>query len=144
MAAAMVLGAQGVWTGSVWLTSAESELDPVVRDKLVAASSEQTARTRCITGKPARHLVTPYTEAWDAPDTPDPLPMPLQTMATTAALTRISRALQAGSDGARELVTSPAGQAIGLITQVRGCRQIVQEFRESFADALVQIADGGI
>ena len=144
MAAAMVLGAQGVWTGSVWLTSAESELDPVVRDKLVAASSEQTARTRCITGKPARHLVTPYTEAWDAPDTPDPLPMPLQTMATTAALTRISRALQAGSEGARELVTSPAGQAIGLITQVRGCRQIVQEFRESFADALVQIADGGI
>ncbi len=144
MAAAMVLGAQGVWTGSVWLTSAESELDPVVRDKLVAASSEQTARTRCITGKPARHLITPYTEAWDAPDTPDPLPMPLQTMATTAALTRISRALQAGSDGARELVTSPAGQAIGLITQVRGCRQIVQEFRESFADALVQIADGGI
>ena len=53
MAAAMVLGAQGVWTGSVWLTSAESELDPVVRDKLVAASSDQTARPRCITPFPA-------------------------------------------------------------------------------------------
>lgn len=144
MAAAMVLGAQGAWTGSVWLTSAESELDPVVRDKLIAASSEQTARTRCITGKPARHLVTPYTQAWDAADTPDPLPMPLQTMATTAALTRISRALHAEGDGARQLVTSPAGQAIGLIHQVRPCRHIVQEFRESFADAVAQIADGGI
>ena len=142
MAAAMVLGAQGVWTGSVWLTSAESELDPVVREKLIRATSEQTARTRCVTGKPARHLVTPYTEAWDAADTPDPLPMPLQTMATTAALTRISRALHAEGDGARQLVTSPAGQAIGLISQVRSCRHIVQEFRESFAEAVAAIADG--
>jgi NAD(P)H-dependent flavin oxidoreductase YrpB (nitropropane dioxygenase family) len=142
MAAAMVLGAQGVWTGSVWLTSAESELDPVVREKLISATSEQTARTRCVTGKPARHLVTPYTQAWDAPDTPDPLPMPLQTMATTAALTRISRALHAEGDGARQLVTSPAGQAIGLISQVRSCRHIVQEFRESFAEAVAGIGDG--
>lgn len=141
MAAAMVLGAQGVWTGSVWLTSAESELDPVVREKLIAASSEQTSRTRCITGKPARHLVTPYTEAWDDPATPDPLPMPLQTMATTRALTRISRSLHHPEGaGARELVTTPAGQVIGLIDQVRSCRQIVQEFREGFAEALEDIA----
>jgi hypothetical protein len=68
--------------------------------------------------------------------------MPLQTMATTAALTRISRALHGEGDGARQLVTSPAGQAIGLITQVRSCRHIVQEFRESFADALARTADG--
>lgn len=139
MAAAMVLGAQGVWTGSVWLTSAESELDPVVREKLIAASSEQTARTRCITGKPARHLVTPYTEAWDAADTPDPLPMPLQTMATTTALTRISRGVQQDHAGARELVTTPAGQIIGAINQVRSCRQIVQDFREQFVEALERI-----
>jgi len=142
MAAAMVLGAQGVWTGSVWLTSAESELPPVVRDKLIRASSEQTTRTRCVTGKPARHLVTPYTQAWDSPETPDPLPMPLQTMATTEALTRITRGLHADNEGARTLVTTPAGQAIGLISQVRSCRNIVQEFRESYAEALAGIGDG--
>lgn len=141
MAAAMVLGAQGVWTGSVWLTSAESELHPAVREKLIQAGSEQTARTRCITGKPARHLVTPYTHAWDAPDTPDPLPMPLQTMATTHALTRISRGVANSDKGAIELVTTPAGQVIGLIDSVRSCRQIVQEFREGYGAALERVGE---
>lgn len=138
MAAAMVLGAQGAWCGSLWLTSAESELDPLVRDKLIEASSEQTARTRCVTGKPARHLVTPYTQAWDDPATPDPLPMPLQTMATTSALSRISRNLHKDK-GARELATTPAGQVIGLIHQVRGCKQIVQDMKEDYVEALGRI-----
>lgn len=141
MAAAMVLGAQGVWTGSVWLTSAESELHPTVRAKLIEAGSEQFARTRCITGKPARHLITPYTAAWDAADTPDPLPMPLQTMATTHALTRISRGVANNDHGACELVTTPAGQVIGLIDSVRSCRQIVQDFREGYVAALERIGE---
>ncbi len=141
MAAAMVLGAQGVWTGTVWLSSPESELIPVLREKLIAATSEQTSRTRCITGKPARHLVTPYTAAWDADDSPDSLPMPLQTMATAHALTRISRGAANGDKGSIELVTTPAGQVVGLIDQVRRCRQIVQDFREDFVDALERMEE---
>lgn len=140
MAAAMVLGAQGAWCGSLWLTSAESELDPIVRQKLIDAPSEQTARTRCVTGKPARHLVTPYTEAWDNPETPDPLPMPLQTMASAPALSRISRSLHK-NEGAQALATTPAGQVIGLIEQVRSCRQIVQEMKEDYVSALERIED---
>ena len=112
-----------------------------MREKLIQAGSEQTARTRCITGKPARHLVSPYTKAWDAPDTPDPLPMPLQTMATTHALTRISRGVANNDKGACELVTTPAGQVIGLIDSVRSCRQIVQEFREGYVAALERIGE---
>lgn len=138
MAASMVMGAQGAWCGSLWLTSAESELDPVVRDKLIAASSENTIRTRCVTGKPARHVVTAYTEAWEAAEAPDPLPMPLQTMATTSALARISRN-QHKNDGARELATTPAGQVIGMIKQVRSCKNIVQEMKEDYVEALGRI-----
>lgn len=138
MAAAMVLGAQGAWCGSLWLTSAESELHPIVRDKLIEASSEQTSRTRCVTGKPARHLITPYTEAWDDPNTLDPLPMPLQTIATTSALSRISRGLHKEA-GAQQLATTPAGQVIGMIKQVRGCKQIVQEMKEDYVEALGRI-----
>ena len=140
MAAAMVLGAQGAWCGSLWLTSAESELPPVVREKLIEAGSEETARTRCVTGKPARHLITPYTEAWDDPETPDPLPMPLQTMATTTALTRISRTVHKNA-GAQQLATTPAGQVIGLIEQVSSCKQIVQEMKEDYVDSLERIGD---
>lgn len=138
MAAAMVLGAQGAWCGSLWLTSAESELPEEVREKLIGAGSEQTVRTRCVTGKPARHLITPYTEAWDDPDTLDPLPMPLQTMATTTALTRISRVVHKEA-GAQELVTTPAGQVIGLIKQVSSCRQIVQEMKEDYVESLGRV-----
>ena len=76
----------------------------------------------------------------DAADTPDPLPMPLQTMATTRALTRISRGVAAGHAGAQELATTPAGQGIGLIHEVLGCRQIVQAYRESFAAAMDDFA----
>jgi len=144
MAAAMMLGAAGAWCGSLWLTSAESELDPVVREKLIDAGSEDTARTRCVTGKPARHLVTPYTEAWDSVDTPDPLPMPLQTMATTEALSRIQRGLRtegAQGDAARDLATTPAGQIIGAIGQVRSCKQIVSEMIDGYVAALDRAGD---
>jgi len=142
MAAAVVLGAEGAWCGSVWLTSTESELDSAVREKLIEASSEQTARTRCVTGKPARHLVTPYTETWDSPDTLDPLPMPLQTMATTEALSRIGANLHNKGDAgaaARELATTPVGQVVGAIGQIRSCRKIVQDFIDEYAEALGRI-----
>ncbi|MGH8972293.1 MAG: nitronate monooxygenase, partial [Acidimicrobiia bacterium] len=78
MAAAMALGAQGVWTGSVWLTTREAETHPVVMEKFLAAGSSDTVRSRSLTGKPARQLRSAWTEAWERPDSPGPLPMPLQ------------------------------------------------------------------
>jgi NAD(P)H-dependent flavin oxidoreductase YrpB (nitropropane dioxygenase family) len=78
VAAALALGAQGVWCGSVWLTTEEAETHPVVKDKFLQASSTDTIRSRAKTGKPARQLRSAWTEEWDRPDTPDPLPMPLQ------------------------------------------------------------------
>src|SRR5207302_3816888 len=59
LAAAMALGADGGWTGSIWLTAAENQMCPaVVKDKLVAATSRDTVRSRAMTGKPARQLKT--------------------------------------------------------------------------------------
>ena len=56
MAAAMALGAQGVWCGSVWLTTEEAETHPAVKEKFLAATSADTVRSRSLTGKPARML----------------------------------------------------------------------------------------
>ena len=78
MAAALALGAQGVWTGSIWLTVAESSTGGAALDNLLAATSRDTVRSRAMTGKPARQLRTGWTDAWERSDTPDPLPMPLQ------------------------------------------------------------------
>ena len=84
MAATMAMGAMGVWAGSVWLTTVEAETSQVVKEKMLAASSRQTIRTRCRTGKPARQIQSPWTEAWEQPTAPDPLPMPLQTLVSAA------------------------------------------------------------
>ena len=86
VAAAMALGAQGVWCGSVWLTTAEAETDPVVKQKMLLASASDTVRSRSLTGKPARMLRSAWTEEWEeASQAPAALPMPLQTMLTAPA-----------------------------------------------------------
>jgi len=66
MAAAFALGAQGVWTGSVWLTTEEAETHPTVKQKFLAAGAGDTVRSRSLTGKPARQLRSDWTDAWDA------------------------------------------------------------------------------
>src|SRR5919106_5606439 len=70
MAAAMALGAEGVWCGSVWLTTEEAETSPVVKEKFLAAASSDTVRSRGRTGKPARQLKSAWKEAWERPDSP--------------------------------------------------------------------------
>jgi NAD(P)H-dependent flavin oxidoreductase YrpB (nitropropane dioxygenase family) len=107
MAAGMALGAQGVWTGSIWLTVAEADTPPVVVQKLLDASSRDTVRSRVMSGKPARMLRTKWTEEWEDPANPDPLPMPLQWMLTSEAYHRIYRYQPP------ELIGMPVGQIVG-------------------------------
>src|SRR5688572_21996495 len=61
LAAGMALGADGVWCGSVWLTTEEAETPPSVKSKFLAAGSADTVRSRSMTGKPARMLRTAWT-----------------------------------------------------------------------------------
>src|SRR5262249_60090846 len=78
MAACMILGAAGVWTGSVWLATTESETSEIFRQKMIEARSRDTVRSKCRTGKYSRQLPSAWTHAWEGPDSPRPLPMPLQ------------------------------------------------------------------
>jgi NAD(P)H-dependent flavin oxidoreductase YrpB (nitropropane dioxygenase family) len=127
MAAAMALGAQGVWCGSVWLTTEEAETDPSVKKKMLAASSADTVRSRSLTGKPARMLRSAWTDEWENDQAPAPLPMPLQTMLTASAQQRINRNAGAGGSGAQELATYFVGQGVGLMDRVRPARQVVEQ-----------------
>ena len=142
MAAAMALGAQGVWTGSVWLTTAEAETHPVVKEKFLAATSSDTLRSRSITGKPARQLRSAWTDAWDGPDSPGPLPMPLQPLLVDYALHRIRRAAAAGSPGAVQLVNYFVGQVVGSLNSVRPARQVLHEMIEEYVDTVAGLAGG--
>lgn len=140
MAAAMVLGAQGVWCGSVWLTTNESDCVPALVDKLLGATSQDTVRSRCISGKPARQLKTAYTEAWDGPNSPGTLPMPLQWMATAEATQRIYRHAQSGKPGSAQLLGTPVGQIVGQLTQRRAVKQVVQEMMSDCLDAIERVS----
>jgi NAD(P)H-dependent flavin oxidoreductase YrpB (nitropropane dioxygenase family) len=139
MAAAMVLGAQGVWTGSIWLTTQESDCVPALIDKMLAATSRDTVRSKCISGKPARQLKTTYTEAWDGPESPGTLGMPLQWMATAKATQRIYRYAQTKKPGSAELLGTPVGQVVGQMNEVRAARQVVQDMVSEYIDAIERV-----
>ena len=141
MAAALALGAQGVWCGSIWLTTHESDCVPALVDKLLAARSEDTVRSRCISGKPARQLKTPYTEAWDGPGSPGTLPMPLQYMATAEATQRIHRYAETKKPGSATLLGTPVGQAVGQMTQRRSVKQVVQDMVNEYLEATERLAN---
>jgi NAD(P)H-dependent flavin oxidoreductase YrpB (nitropropane dioxygenase family) len=124
VAAALALGAQGVWTGSIWLAVAEADTHPVVVQKLIDASSRDTVRSRSWTGKPARMLRTAWTDAWEASDSPGALPMPLQFMLTGNAQSRMHHYAERE---ARELVGTPVGQIVGTMNKVRPAREVMAE-----------------
>ena len=141
MAACMAMGAAGVWTGSVWLTTAEAETLPVVKDKMLAANSRQTVRSRSRTGKYTRQLKSAWTDAWTAEEAPEPLPMPLQGVLAGAAFRKINQLAQSDHAGARQLVNYYVGQGVGLMNETVSARTVVYEFMEDFADAAERLTD---
>ena len=135
MAAAMAMGASGAWCGSVWLTTIESEVEPVIKEKMVAANSSRTVRSRSRTGKHSRQLVTPWTQAWEAESAPEPLPMPLQPMVAEPALQKVNKLAAGGHEGAKDLATYWVGQGVGLMNESISASDVVQDFKEDFINA---------
>ena len=135
MAASMAMGAAGAWCGSVWLTTAEAETNPVVKEKMLEASSRDTIRSRARTGKHSRQLRSPWTDAWESEEAPTALPMPLQSMVSEPALRRIDQLSEGGHEGAKQLATYWVGQGVGLMNQAMSAGQVVQQFKEDYLTA---------
>jgi NAD(P)H-dependent flavin oxidoreductase YrpB (nitropropane dioxygenase family) len=135
IAAALALGAEGVWCGSVWLTTEEAETPTVVRDKFLAATSSDTVRSRSLTGKPARMLRTAWTDEWERADHPDPLQMPLQTALVGEAQVRINSAAAQTDSKARELATYFVGQVVGSMDKIQPAKAVVLDMVAEFIDA---------
>jgi NAD(P)H-dependent flavin oxidoreductase YrpB (nitropropane dioxygenase family) len=133
VAAGMALGADGVWTGSIWLTVEEADTPEASRDRLLAATSRDTVRSRSWTGKPARMLKTAWTDAWESPESPGTLPMPMQFMLISDALQRINRA------GAGELTTFPVGQIVGTMNQVKPVSRVIYEMVEEYIETMERL-----
>jgi len=138
MAGSMAMGAQGVWTGTVWLATTEAETSPIIREKMIEARSSDTVRSKARSGKPCRQLKSDWNKAWDSPDSPGALPFPLMPLICVPALNKTFRAAEAGSQSAKDLATYESGQGVGLIEAVRSANAVVQDFKQEFADAFEQ------
>jgi NAD(P)H-dependent flavin oxidoreductase YrpB (nitropropane dioxygenase family) len=141
LAAALALGAQGAWTGSIWLTVAEADTPAEAQQNILAADSTGTIRSRAMTGKPARQLRTAWTEAWERPDAPKTLPMPLQGILYGEMARRVSRAHN------RELAGFPVGQIVGRLDRIRPTQEVVLELVQDAIAATERLCsllhDGG-
>jgi len=135
IAAALALGCQGAWSGSQWLMVEESENTPVQQDTYIKAGSRDTVRSRSFTGKPCRMLRNDWTEAWENPDNPDPLGMPLQYMVSGMAVAATHRY----PDQSVDVAFNPVGQVVGQFEKVEKTAAVIQRWVEEYLEAVERL-----
>jgi len=132
LAAALTMGAQGVWTGTMWLTSTEhtAHLHPEVTRQLLAASSADTVITRSESGKTMRQVRSGWSDEWSRPEAPEPLKMPYQDVLVGDLLGAIEEH-DIGS-----LIHSAAGQSVGYCNEIRPVASIIDDLVAGAREAL--------
>lgn len=133
MAAALALGAEGIWCGSIWLGTSESEVLPETKELLFDAAPEDAIQTRARTGKPVRMLRSQLTEAWEQPDAPSILPMPYQTGVMVESRLRVERVRD------KRFLTYPVGQIVGEMKHETSVRQVIYDLLDEFADSVERL-----
>lgn len=134
MAAALAMGAQGVWSGSLWLAVEEADAEPAQKQSYFDATEEDTVRSRSWTGKPCRMLRNEWTKAWETEGNPTPLGMPLQGLVTADAIRRTHKYAAVGQ--CQKVAFNPVGQVVGQINHVEKSRDVVTRLLTEFVDAV--------
>ncbi len=130
MAAAIAMGAAGIWCGSIWLGTKQSDLLPEEKERLFAAKAEDAIQSKSRTGKPVRVLRSKLTDAWEKPGAPPTLPMPLQTLVTMEARLRINRGR------AKDFMSPPVGQIVALMKEEATVKQVIYDMLTEFTNAV--------
>ena len=137
IAAALAMGAEGVWCGSIWLGTRESELTPFEKDVLFEAKTEDAIRSRVRTGKPVRMIRSRMSEAWEQPGAPPYLPTPLQGILYNEVHARVVRTQR------KELCSIPVGQAVGTMTEETSVREVMLRMQTEYLDAMERLTQLG-
>jgi enoyl-[acyl-carrier protein] reductase II len=122
LAAALALGAQGVWMGTRFIASEEARASKLFKERILAAGGADTTVTRCYSGKPMRVIANPYVEDWER-RSEDIQPFPNQLVASARAGV-MSFATDEDTDPTRTCM--PSGQGIGGIGDVLPAAEIVR------------------
>lgn len=121
LAAALAMGAQGVWCGTIWLTTTEhaGHMQPLLVDKLLAATSADTVISRSESGKTFRQIRSAWSDEWAADEAPEPLKMPYQDVLVGDLLGAIDE------HAVGPLLHSGAGQGIGYASEIRPVAEVI-------------------
>jgi NAD(P)H-dependent flavin oxidoreductase YrpB (nitropropane dioxygenase family) len=133
IAAALALGAQGVWTGSVWLGTSESETTPLEKRMMFEATSGDTVRSKARSGKPVRHLNTGFVREWERPGSPGPLPTPLQGVVSNLIVSRAEKLQN------EALISQPCGQGVGMLKSESDVRKTMYAFVMEFGETMERL-----
>lgn len=133
IAAAFALGAEGVWLGTAWLVTREYAAPRVLLQKLLQAKSEDTVITRAHSGKPCRVVRSSWSEEWEAPHAPRPLPMPYQQVLIGELLAAIEE------HQVEPLVYEAAGQSVAWFNEVTTVEGVIQRLAEETGIALQRL-----
>lgn len=134
LAAALCLGATGVWTGTMWLACRESDSDMLIKEKLIASTADDTVYSNAISGFPMRVTKNPWCKEWAKPDAPRVLNSPYQMLLS-------SNYIQGANDNRRgDLMMEAAGQGVRFVTEMKPARQMVFDMVEEALVALEQFS----
>ncbi len=137
IAAALAMGAQGVWMGTAWLLSEEHQghMHPVNTAKLLAAGSGDTVITRSESGKTFRQVRTGWSQEWEAEGAPEPLKMPYQDVLVGDLLGAIEE------HDIEPLIHSGAGQSVGYFNEIKSVATIMDELVAEASEVIRRQAD---
>jgi nitronate monooxygenase len=131
LAAALALGAIGVWCGTAFLVANEANQPETQKQRVLAAGDEDTKVTRLYSGKTMRNITNPLIEAWEASGL-QPLPMGLQGILIGDLVYSLRKA------GREDLLMNAAGQASGLLNTVRPAAEILNDMVGMATDILAR------
>ena len=134
IAAALAMGAQGVWTGTMWLGTAEHAVDPIIAKQLINAGSEDTVISRSWSGKTLRMVRGAWSDEWAAPDAPKALKMPYQQVLVGEIVAAVKE------HRVEPLMWTPAGQSVAYLREITSVDEVMRRLIDETEEALGRLA----
>ena len=129
LAAALALGAQGVWVGTAFLATIEANVTPENKQRFTEIGEDDTRVTRLFSGKTLRHPNTPLVEDWEAAGLKG-LPMGVQGVVSN----HVQQAARRSGRG--ELIYQPAGQIVGMVKEIRPAAVVLEDMVRGAAEVI--------
>jgi enoyl-[acyl-carrier protein] reductase II len=127
LAAALALGADGIWVGTRFIATPEARGVLGYKEKLLASREDQTTVSRAYSGKTMRVVRNGYTDHFDAhPDELKKFPEQLGISYSSGTMHLGGDSFTDGVDVDKECY--PAGQGVGAITELVPAGELVRRF----------------